>query len=493
MTATEKDPSPAENVLPPNANISQDRRWWVLAIVGTAQLMTVLDVTIVNIALPSAQRDLGFSDGDREWVITAYSLAFASLLLLGGRLADLLGRKTTFLVGSAGFAVASAVAGAAPNFGTLVAGRALQGAFGALLAPSVLALLNTAFASDPKARTKAFGIMGAITGTGGAIGLLLGGVLTEHLNWRWTLYINLVFVAIALIGGMLLLPRTGRDNRARLDLVGAALVSAGLFAIVFGLSSADDHGWSSFRTWGDTVGGVLLVVLFLAWQARASHPLLPLGTLKDRNRIASLAGMLIAGCGSYGVFLFLTYYMQVTLGYSPVKTGVVFLPLIGCLVISAQISTTVTLNRYGPRVAVSIGMVLNAVGLAWLAGVGLEDDYAGTVLGPLLLIGLGLGQMLPAVMSGATEAAPRAHVGAVSATVTTMQQMGGAIGTALLNTVATSTTSDYLDDHPSHTTMVLANARLEGFTSTFWLAAVLFAAGTVVSLVLYRRRPAATS
>lgn len=301
-------------------------RWWILAVVGVAQLMVVLDGTIVNIALPSAQQDLGFSDGQRQWVVTAYALAFGSLLLLGGRIADLFGRKMTFLVGLAGFAGASALGGAAGSFEMLVTARAVQGMFGALLAPAALSLLTTTF-TDPKERAKASGVYGAIAGAGGAVGLLLGGLLTEHLDWRWTLYVNLVFAAVAFVGGAILLQRSTRDKSVTIDIPGAVLVSGGLFGLVYGFSSAESHGWGAPETWGFLLAGVVLLTAFTWWQTRCSHPLLPLRVLLDRNRGASYLAVLIIGAGMFGVFLFLTYYLQRSLGYTPVQTGLAFLPM----------------------------------------------------------------------------------------------------------------------------------------------------------------------
>lgn len=302
--------------------------------------MVVLDSTIVNIALPSAQQDLGFSDGDRQWIVTAYALAFGSLLLLGGRIADLFGRKMTFLVGLVGFAGASAVGGAAGSFEMLVGARAVQGLFGALLAPAALSLLTTTF-TDAKERAKAFGVYGAIAGAGGAIGLLLGGVLTEHLDWRWTLYVNIAFAAVAFAGGAVLLRRSTRDKTAKIDVPGAILVSAGLFCLVYGFSNAETHDWSSAATWGFLAAGAALLAAFTWWQTRSPHPLLPLRVLLDRNRGASFISVLLLGAGMFGVFLFLTYYLQQTLGYTPIETGLAFLPMIAALMIASTIATTV--------------------------------------------------------------------------------------------------------------------------------------------------------
>lgn len=271
-----------------------EHRWLILGVVGTAQLMVVLDATIVNIALPSAQQDLGFSDGNRQWVVTAYALAFGSLLLLGGRIADLVGRKVVFLAGLAGFALASALGGAATSFTMLVVARALQGVFGALLAPAALSLLTTTF-TDPKERAKAFGVYGAIAGAGGAVGLLLGGVLTEYLDWRWCLYVNLIFAAVAMLGGARLLHGGRPADRPKLDVPGTLLVSAGLFCIVYGFSNAETHAWSDVDTWGFLVVGAVLVAAFAWWQTRAEHPLLPLRVVLDRDRGASFLAMFISG------------------------------------------------------------------------------------------------------------------------------------------------------------------------------------------------------
>ena len=292
------------------------RRWLVLGVIGIAQLMVVLDLTIMNIALPSAQRALHFTAVDRQWVVTAYTLAFGSLLLPGGRLADLLGRKVTFLTGLVGFAGVSAIGGASVNFTMLVTARACQGAFAALLVPSALSLLTTTF-TEQKERGKAFGIYGAIAVAGGAVGLLLGGALTEYLSWRWTLYVNLIFAAVAFAGGALLLQRQPSRIKPKLDIPGVLLVSGAVFCLVYGFSNAAAHSWHTPSTYGFIAAGVVLGVAFAAWQGRAAHPLLPPRVVLDRNRGGAYLSMLIAGAGLFGTFFFLTYYLQQTLGYSP--------------------------------------------------------------------------------------------------------------------------------------------------------------------------------
>src|SRR6202000_997731 len=292
------------------------RRWLILALIGLAQLMIVLDITIMNIALPSAQHALNFSNVDRQWVITAYALSFGSLLLFGGRLGDLFGRKVTLLTGLIGFAAASAVGGASVNFTMLVTARACQGVFAALLAPAALSLLTTTF-SDPKERGKAFGVYGASVGAGGLVGLLLGGLLTEYLDWRWCLYVNLIFAGVAVAGAIVLLTNQRAARIPRLDYLGVVTVSGSMFCLVYGFSNAATHSWSTPSTWGFLAVGVVLLAVFVAWQFRAPNPLVPPRVVLDRNRGGAYLAVLVTGAGMFGIFLFLTYYLQTILGYSP--------------------------------------------------------------------------------------------------------------------------------------------------------------------------------
>ncbi|MFJ6464845.1 MFS transporter [Streptomyces sp. NPDC091387] len=460
-------------------------RWWVLGVIGLAQLMVVLDATIVNIALPSAQQDLGFSDGNRQWIVTAYALAFGSLLLLGGRIADLVGRRVVFLTGLVGFAVASAIGGGAPSFEILVLARTLQGMFGALLAPAALSLLTTTF-TVPKERAKAFGIYGAIAGAGGAVGLLLGGVLTEYLDWRWCLYVNLLFALVAFLGGWRLLDAGAPVDRPKLDIPGTVLVSAGLFCIVFGFSRAETHPWSSPDTWGFLAAGVVLVAAFAWWQTRAAHPLLPMRVVLDRDRAASFLAMFISGGGLFGVFLFLTYFLQKSLFYSPVSTGLAFLPMIAVMIATSVTTTNVLVPRLGAKPIVPLGMGLAAAGMVWLTALDLNSTYLAHVLPPLICLGLGLGMIFATAMNLATAGVAPRDAGVASAMVNTSQQVGGSIGTALLNTLATSAATRYLVGRRP-TPEAVAQAQLESYSTAYWWSAGFFAVGFLVTVLLYRR------
>jgi EmrB/QacA subfamily drug resistance transporter len=464
-----------------------DRRWLILAMLSVAQLMVVLDATVVNIALPSAQQALHFSDSSRQWVITAYTLGFGSLLLLGGRLVDLFGRKRTLITGLTGFAVASAVGGTAQSFSTLIGARAVQGIFAALLAPASLSLLTTTF-TDPQERGKAFGIFGAIAGAGAGIGLLLGGVLTEYLSWRWCLYVNLIFAAVAGTGALRWLAKHTRTAKPRLDIPGTLTASAGLFALVYGFSEADRSGWNASSTLSFLGAGVALLVAFVVIELRAAHALLPLRVVLHRNRGGSYLAMLIASIGMFGVFLFLTYYLQQTLGYSPVKSGLAYLPMIGALVATSTIASTVLLPRVGPRLLVLFGMLLAAAGMVVLAQLGVHSTYAAHVLPALIPLGLGLGLIFAPAMNTATLGVDPGDAGVASATVNTAQQVGGSLGTALLNTVATTATATFLAGNAGSPALA-ADAAVHGYTTAFWWAAAILAVGGVICGLLLHGAP----
>ncbi|WP_405552087.1 MFS transporter [Streptomyces sp. NBC_01171] len=466
--------------------LSHQRRWWILLVVSLSMLMGVLDGTIVNIALPSAQHALGFSDADRQWVVTAYALAFGSLLLLGGRIADLAGQKVTFLVGLAGFAAASMVAGAANSFAALVIARAVQGLFAALLAPSALSVLMTTF-TDPRERARAFTVAGSVAGAGGAIGLILGGVLTQFLDWRWTMYVNVIFAVVAFVGGAALLRRTPRDTSSKLDVPGSLLASIGLFCLVYGFSNAETHGWGSPATWGMLAAGAVLVAVFVWWQNRAAYPLLPLRVLLDRNRGASFAALFVTGAGMFGVFLFLTYYLQQTLGYSALDTGFAFLPLIVASSSASAVANNVLVARTGPKPVVPLGMAIAAAGLIWMTQLDLNSGYMTQVLPQLVLVGIGLGTVIAPAMSLATSGVEATDAGVASAAVNTLQQIGGSIGIALLSTMASDAATGYLSGRDPKNPGVLAQAGLAGYSTAYWWSAAVFITGLVVTALLYRR------
>src|SRR5437899_7481208 len=327
-------------------------RWTALAFIAVAQLMIALDATIVSIALPSAQAALGASDADRQWVVTAYTLSFGGLLLLGGRIADFAGRKRAFLLGLAGFAVASMIGGAAPSFAVLVAARALQGAFAALLAPTALSLLAVTF-TQPRERATAFAVYGSIAGSGAAIGMLLGGALTQYLSWRWCLYVNLPIALIAAVGGWRVLARSESRPRPSFDLPGALLVTGALAALVYACTNVVTSGWSSPNVTGFLVASAVMLVLFVLRESSTSNPLLPLRILADRNRSGAYVTVGLGLAGMFGAFLFLTYYLQVVLRFPPLQAGLAFLPI----TLASQAGSWLIARQLMPRVAPRLLMV----------------------------------------------------------------------------------------------------------------------------------------
>ncbi|WP_407669465.1 MFS transporter [Nocardia cyriacigeorgica] len=482
MTTTiERGPDPQQKPTSGRRG-SHALRWWVLAVLGVAQLMVVLDATVVNIALPEAQRDLGFGDADRQWVITGYALAFGSLLLLGGRLSDLFGRRNTFIVGLIGFSVASAIGGAATNFEMLVAARIGQGVFGALLAPAALSLLTVTF-TEPSERAKAFGIFGAVAGTGGAIGLLLGGVLTEWASWRWVMFVNLAFAAVALVGAVLLLAKHTVTERPKLDIPGTVVVTAALFGIVYGFSHAETDGWTNPVTLAFLIGGAALLAVFVRLETRVANPLLPLRVVLDRTRGGSFLTVFVMGIGMFAIFLFLTYYMQLTLGYSPITTGVAFLPMVAAMIVSSTTTPSLLLPKLGPKIVVSAGFLIAAAGMAWLTRIGLDTGYTTHILPGLILMGLGLGGAMATAFQGATAGVHHEDAGVASATINTSQQVGGSIGTALLSTIAASAASDYMVGRTPDQ-LTVAQSAIESYTTSFWWATAIFVIGAVVTGVL---------
>ena len=467
-------------------NRSEPSRWAVLALLAVAQLMVVLDATIVNIALPSAQADLGFSTEDRQWVITAYALAFGSLLLLGGKLGDLFGRKWTFIAGLIGFSIASALGGLAGSFGVLVAARALQGAFGALLAPSALSLLTVTFANSPD-RAKAFGIFGAIAGGGASIGLILGGVLTQGLSWRWCLYVNLAIALPAAVVALRLLVNQADPARARIDLPGVLTATTGLFALVYGFSNAETEGWGAPVTVVALTASVVLLGAFVAFERRVAHPLLPLHIVTDRARGGAYAAIALAGSGIFGVFLFLTFYMQENLGFSPIATGLGFLPMTAMIITTATTVQTRLLERFGPRRIITTGMTLGILAMLFFTQLSADGGYVTDVLPGLIVIGVGMGCIFAPAFGTATLGVDRREAGVASAMVNTSQQVGGSIGTALLSTLFAGAATRYATDNAGAAD--LANeAAVHGYTTAFWWAAGIFAVGLVVAVTVLPAR-----
>ncbi|MFF2041613.1 MFS transporter [Kitasatospora sp. NPDC058170] len=453
--------------------------------------MIVLDITIVNIALPSAQKDLGISDANRQWVITAYTLAFGGLLLLGGRLGDLFGRKRVFTIGLLGFALASAIGGAASGSAMLFAARALQGAFGALLAPSALGLLSTTF-TDPRERSTAFGIFGAIAGGGAAIGLLLGGVLTEYLNWRWCLFVNTPIAIATAFGAYYVLTadHIAKGRRVKLDLPGAVLGCGGLLAIVFGTSEAVTRGWGDWLVLGSLALGVALLVVFVLVERRTEHALLPLHIVAERNRGGAALSIGLAMIGMFGMFLFLTYYLQVIKHFSPVVSGVSFLPMTAAIIISSTGIAARLMTRVPSRNLIGPGLLLSAAAMAWLTRMEVDSPWAATVLPAELLLGFGMGLVFMPSMSLATLTVAPNETGAASATINSAQQVGGSFGTALLNTIAASATATYLATRLAADPQVQAQGAVHGYVTASWVAMGVLLAAALIAVLMINHRPA---
>jgi EmrB/QacA subfamily drug resistance transporter len=428
------------------ADAPDPRRWWTLVVIGLCQLMIVLDITVVTIALPSAQADLHIAPADKQWVLTAYTLAFGGLLLLGGKIVDFVGRKNTLIIGLIGFAGASALGGAAVSGGMLFGARAVQGCFGAILAAAALSLLTTTF-TDPDERAKAFGVFGAIAGAGSAIGLILGGVITNYLTWRWTMYINVIIAIVAVTGAVLVVVDRAPRRSVRVDYLGTVLGCGGLLALVYGFTKAASDGWSNTTTLALFAVSVVALVLFGFVQGRVSAPLLPPHIIVNRNRAGSFILMALAAVSMFGVFLFLTYYHQGIKGYSALRTGFAFLPMSATLIVTSVGIAARLLTKLPPRALLVPGMLLAAGGMAWMTQISVGGSYATEVLPAEILLGLGFGLTFMPVFSVATAGVAPQDAGVTSATLNTSQQVGGSIGTALLNTIAVSASAAYATAH----------------------------------------------
>lgn len=475
---TDVTPSPSTSG---STSGSTDRgRWVALGVIAVAQLMVALDATIVNVALPTAQASLGFGDAQRSWVITAYTLSFAGLLLLGGRISDRVGRRRAMMTGLIGFAASSALAGAATNFTVLVAGRSMQGAFAALMAPAALSLIAVTF-TEPAERGKAFGVFGAVASSGAVTGLLLGGVLTEYVGWRWCLDVNVVVAAVTLVVGRRVLPR-GDGFPTAIDAPSGVLATGGLAALVLGCSRAATHGWDSAQVLVPIAVGLVLGAAFLARQARIEQPLLPLAILRNRNRATAYLAVATSVIGTFGMFLMLTYHFQVVLGYSPLRTGVAFLPLNLAVIVSSGLASRAMATR-SARALVAPGMLVAATGLALLTRLEPASGYLTLILPAMVLVGAGVGFVFtPSIGVATSDIEPR-MAGVAAATANTAMQIGASVGTAVLNTIA-------IDAARGDAGTPLA-ATVHGFaTATGSAAVVLVLVAAAVAVAL--RPPAAT-
>jgi EmrB/QacA subfamily drug resistance transporter len=465
------------------------RRWLALAVIAVAQLMVILDASIVNIALPSAQHDLNISDADRQWVITAYALTFGGLLLLGGRIADYVGRKKIFIVGLLGFAVASALGGAANTQELLFAARALQGVFAALLAPAALSLITVTF-TEPKERASAFGVYGAVSGGGAAIGLILGGLLTEYASWRWCLLVNVPFGIATALAALPVVKESKAHGNTKYDIPGAVLVTGGLMAIVYGFTEAakPENGWSGSTTLTLLIGGVALLVAFAFVELRSANPLLPVRVVWNRNRGGSFLASLLASAGLFAMFLFLVYYFQQNLGYSPIKSGVAFLPFTAGIIFSAGLASNL-LPKVGPKPLMLVGTAFGAIGMLYLVRLDLDSSYAAVALPSQLLISVGLGLAFVSWSDLALHGVADHDAGVASALVNTTQQVGQALGIALLNTLYASKVVDYVGEHSGPGTNpadVMNLATIEGYHVAFLVGSIFVAAAFVGVFLLLK-------
>ncbi|WP_127508812.1 MFS transporter [Actinoplanes solisilvae] len=464
-------------MLPPDP-----RRWKALLFISIAQLMVVLDGAVMNIALPSAQQALHFTDGSRQWVVTAYGLAFGGLLLVGGRIGDMVGRKRVFLIALAGFAVASAIGGLAPNAATLLIARALQGVFAALLAPAALSLLSLSF-TQPRERAKAFGVFAAVSIAGGAVGLIAGGLLTEYLNWRFAMFILVPIAILGILGAIPNVHDNGERHRSRIDVPGMLLASLGLVGIVYGFSAAESRGWSAPVTFGSFLLGVLLLAAFIVVQSRVKAPLLPLRVLTERNRAAAYLSVALAVVSMFGMFLLLSYYFQEVKGWSPVMAGLAFMPMavmqaLGATQVGARLA-----HRIAPRPIMVGGYLVSAAGLVLLALLDANSGFLEIAIAEAV-VGLGIGAAFMPAMSISTHGVEPKDAGVASALISSSQQVGGSIGVALLNTIATSSTASYLATHGGPA----APALVHGYSAAYWLAAAFVVAAALVSAFLVNAR-----
>ena len=461
-------------------------RWRALMVIAIAQLMVVLDASIVNIALPSIQADLGMTDANRQWVLTAYTLAFGGLLLLGGRIADFQGRKRMFIVGLIGFAAASFLGGISTSEEMLIAARALQGVFAALLAPAALSLISVTF-TESKERANAFGVFGAISGGGAAIGLVAGGILTEYLSWHWTLLVNVPIAIIAVLLAIPFVHESRAHGNTKYDIPGAVTATLGLVSLVYGITRAESDGWSGSQTLLFMGMGILLLIVFLVIEARSTHPLLPIRILTNRNRGGAYLASFFVGVGLFAMFLFLTYYFQGVLGYTPLTSGLLFLPFSAGVIVSAAIASQL-LPRFGPRWVTASGFVLAVIGMLLLTRLTPGSSYVTDILPSLIILSLGMGLIFVPLSAVSLFAIGDHDAGVASAVLNTSQQIGGSIGVAFLNTIAASATTAFIAANaatglvpgPTEEPIPSPDALVAGFHQGFiWGAGILVFAGVI--------------
>jgi EmrB/QacA subfamily drug resistance transporter len=458
------------------------RKTFVLALCCLAQFMVILDVAIVNVALPSIREDLGFSATGLQWVVNAYTLTFAGFLMLGGRAADLIGRREVFAAGLLLFALASLAGGVAQTDGMLIAARAAQGLGGAIVAPATLSILTTTFTEGPE-RNRALGLWGAMGGVGGATGALLGGILTQELSWRWILLINVPIGVAAALAALRVVKAGRRDTRARrdFDLAGALTVTAGLVVLTYGIVETDAHGWGSARTLITLAIGVALLATFVLIEGRlAESPLVPLRIFQSRSVTGANLVVLCMGGAAFAMWYFLSLYLQQVLGESPIVAGLSFLPMTAAIIVCSQLASRLT-SRLGPGKVLTFGMVLIAVGMAGLSRVSADGSFLSDVLVPSIVTAAGIGFSFVPVTIAATLGVRGPEAGLASGLVNTSRQVGGSIGLALLATIATQKTADVLG------TTSPASALTQGFRDAFLLGAGIALLGAVLSLVLLVR------
>jgi EmrB/QacA subfamily drug resistance transporter len=465
------------------AAAADPRRWKALAVLGIAYLMVILDVSVVNVALPSIQADLHFSAADLQWVVSGYALTFGGFLLLGGRAGDLLGRRRLFMVGLAAFVGFSLLCGFSTSNEMLIAARFLQGVAGAILSPSVFSIVSVTFAEGSE-RNKALGILGGIAGSGAAIGVLLGGVLTEYAGWQWIFFLNAPIGLIAL----LLVPRYVRESRAdgmrrHFDAAGAVTVTASLMLLVYGLTQSTNLGWASGQVVGALIGFAVLLAVFLLVESRSRSPLVPLGFF-PRRRTPTGANVVGFGLGTaiFGMFYLLSLYMQQVLGYSPLKTGVGYLAVALTVIVAAGLSQALV-TRVGVKPILATGLALLGLGLAYFTQVTPDGGYFRELFPGLLLIGVGLGFSFVPISIAALGGITHSEAGLASGLINTSQQIGGALGLALLVTVATSRTDGLLASGTARPA-----ALTDGFSLAFWVGVAIAAVSLLATLLVIRRR-----